>query len=107
MNISEKFSVSEANQNSIPPSKRDGVLRVYAAIVAAGALLFACISLFGGIYGVIGMLWPGLGLGREEMLMRGLVRSAIALPIAMAVFAVHYRLLKQHSSGKCRDAQWK
>ena len=93
-----KFSVSETNQNSASPSKRDGMLRVYAAIVAAGALLLSCISLFGGIYGIIGMLWPWLGLGRPEMLLRGLVRAAIALPIAMAVFAVHYRLLKQHSS---------
>ena len=79
-------------------AKRDGTLRVYASIVAAGALLFGCIALFGGLYSVIGLLLPWLGLGHPGNLLRGLVRAAIALPIAAAVLVFHYRLLKQRSA---------
>lgn len=79
-------------------SKRGGALRVYASIVAAGALLFSCIALFGGIYSVVGLLAPWLDLGHPGNLLRGLVRAAIALPIAAAVLAFHYRLLKQRSA---------
>ena len=96
MNIDkEKHSMPEANQDSAASSKRDSALRIYASIAAAGALLFACIALFGGIYSVIGLLLPWLDLGHPGNLLRGLVRAAIALPIAAAVLVFHYHLLKR------------
>ena len=87
----------ETAQGSSVPSRRDSALRMYASIVAAGALLFICISLFGGIYSATGLLLPWLNLGHPGNLLRGLVRAAIALPIAAAVLVFHYRLLKRHS----------
>ena len=96
--------MSEPTETATPPAretpreshKRDNnALRLYASLVSAGSLLFACFALFGGLYALIGLLFPALALGHPGNLVRGLIRAAIALPIAAAVLAVHYRMLRR------------
>lgn len=87
----------EAPRDSVSEDKRRRGLRVYASIAAACALLVSCFALFNGIYSIVGLIWPWLGLGVPEALLRNLISSCIALPIASGVLIFHYRLLVKQS----------